>query len=202
MTEQNKVAGIVLAGGMARRMANQDKGLIEFAGRPLVAYALKSLAGVTPTFGISANRNLDRYETWGVPVLPDTSERFDGPLAGVMAALAYFEADVLVVLPCDSPLFTDEHLQRLVFALTDDIDIVIASDGEKLHPVFMALKTHLKNSLQNYLAEQGRRVQDWVVQQSWGIVEFDEAIDIFANINTEEDLSELESRARKLWPGG
>ena len=201
MTEQNKVAGIVLAGGMARRMDNQDKGLIEFAGRPLVDYARDRLQSVANQIGISANRNLDQYQNWGFAVIKDTSDTFAGPLAGVYAALEYFDADVLVVMPCDSPLFSEEHLQRLIDGLSDQIDIVIASDGQNVHPVFMVLKTQLKASLENYLSNQGRRVQDWVMQQSWGVVEFNDAINIFANINTVEELRELESRVSKDRPG-
>ena len=103
-------------------------------------------------------------------------------------------------MPCDSPLFSEEHLRRLLDGLSDQIDIVIASDGQNVHPVFMVLKTHLKASLENYLSNQGRRVQDWVMQQSWGVVEFNDAINIFANINTAEELRELESRVSKDRP--
>lgn len=194
MTEQNKIAGVVLAGGMARRMGGQDKGLIKFAGRPLVDYAVTSMQRITQDIAISANRHSDQYQQWGYPVIPDTNHDFLGPLAGIYAACHYFNADVLVVMPCDSPFFTQAHLQRMIDSLSDDIDVVIASDGNKPQPVFMVLKTRLKDSLEIYLAANGRRVQEWVMQNAWALVEFQEAINIFANINTEAELLEFESR--------
>ena len=201
MTEQNKIAGVVLAGGMARRMANQDKGLIEYAGRPLVDYAIKSLQSVTDEIGISANRNLDRYQQWNLPVIQDTTDTFMGPLAGVYAALDYFNADVLVVVPCDSPMFKAEHIVQLINRLSEKTNIVVASDGTHIHPVFMALNTGLKSSLEDYLAAQGRRVFEWVEKQSWGVVEFNEPVNVFTNINKPDDLQELEGRAGIIQPG-
>lgn len=198
MTEQNKIAGVVLAGGMGRRMGQQDKGLVEFAGRPLVDYAICSMQAITPHVGISANRHVDRYQEWSLPVIPDVNQDFLGPLAGVYAALEYFKADVLLVMPCDSPFFGPQHLLQLFQALGADQDVVIASDGQSHHPVFMALKTHLKDNLGRYLAANGRKVQDWVRQQAWAAVEFNETANLFTNINTRQDIFELESRISAL----
>ena len=66
---------MVLAGGLARRMGGQDKGLIELAGRPLVAHALAALAPQVHTLLVNANRNLERYTAFGYPVVPDLQQR-------------------------------------------------------------------------------------------------------------------------------
>ena len=200
MTEQNKIAGVVLAGGMARRMGGQDKGLIQFAGQPLVDYAIKSMQMVTREIVISANRHLEQYQRWGHPVVMDTSSDYLGPLAGIAAACRLTNADVLVVIPCDSPLFTGVHIQRMIEAMSEDVDVVIASDGQRFHPVFMVLKTHLQNEIETYLSAEGRRVQEWVEQQAWAVVEFNESFNIFANINTENELLALESRVKEHAP--
>ncbi len=164
MSDQNKVSGVVLAGGQARRMQQHDKGLVLFKQRPLVSYPIAALAAVTDQVVISANRNQAIYQQWQYPVISDASDDFDGPLAGVLAAMDYLDAEILLVLPCDSPLFTAAHLQQLLDGLTKQFDIAVAYDGERLHPVFLAIRTELKASLQAYLARGERRLQSWIFQ--------------------------------------
>jgi molybdopterin-guanine dinucleotide biosynthesis protein A len=198
MNEQTTVAGVILAGGLARRMNNQDKGLILYRGRPLVCYAIDALAGTTTEIIINANRNLDQYRRFGRPVVPDLSDSFDGPLAGILTAMLHSRADVLVVLPCDSPLIRPEHVRKLLAARADgDADIAAAHDGERLHPVFLALKTGLKDSLQGYLSRGERKIGRWLEQHRLVRVDFSATPEIFANVNTMAALSTLEAQHEK-----
>ncbi len=198
MNNQTKVTGVILAGGLARRMNNQDKGLINYKGRPMVSYAIAALASVTDQTLINANRNREQYLAFGLPVVADQTDGFDGPLAGVLAAMIHTDADVLVVMPCDSPLMKGEHLQKLLATRAEhDADVVIAFDGERLHPVFLAIKTALKASLQNYLGSGERKVDRWLEQQKMVTADFSDEPEIFININTMEDLSELEDKGDK-----
>ena len=96
MSAQIKVAGVVLAGGLARRMNNQDKGLVNFKGRPMISYALAALAPAVDQLFINANRNVDQYLNFGYPVISDQTDNFDGPLAGVLTAMIYADAKVLL----------------------------------------------------------------------------------------------------------
>src|SRR5581483_1360528 len=82
------VTGVVLAGGRGTRMGGADKGLVELHGRPLAAHALDRLRPQVDALLISANRNHDRYAALGAPVIADASSTFDGPLAGMLAALS------------------------------------------------------------------------------------------------------------------
>lgn len=192
MSEQNKVSGVVLAGGLARRMGQQDKGLILFKNRPLVSYALQAMTPLVEDLYISANRNQEQYRQWGFSVIADNSDCFDGPLAGILAAMQIVNHPVLLIMPCDSPLLTTEHVQRLLEALTDDVDIAVAFDGERLHPVFAALKTHLRADLQTYLQTGERKLQAWFKRHRVVEVDFSDRPGVFANINTPEQLQELE----------
>ena len=145
MLNQTKVTGVILAGGLARRMNNQDKGLVHYKCSPLVSYAIAALTDVTDQIIINANRNREHYQVFGLPVVTDQTDNFDGPLAGVLTAMIYTDADVLVVVPCDSPLIKAEHLQKLLAARAENAaDVAVAFDGERLHPVFLAIKTSLK----------------------------------------------------------
>jgi molybdopterin-guanine dinucleotide biosynthesis protein A len=194
MNEQTTVAGVILAGGLARRMNNQDKGLILYHGRPLVCYAIDALAGAMSEIIINANRNLEQYRRFGLPVVPDQTASFDGPLAGILTAMLHTGAEVLVVLPCDSPLIRAEHVQKLLSARAEhDADIATAHDGERLHPVFLALKTGLKDSLQNYLNHGERKLDRWLQQHRFVLVDFSATPHIFTNVNTMTELAALEA---------
>ncbi len=194
MLNQTKVTGVILAGGLARRMNNQDKGLVHYKGSPLVSYAIAALTDVTDQIIINANRNREHYQVFGLPVVADQTDNFDGPLAGVLTAMIYTDADVLVVVPCDSPLIKAEHLQKLLAARAENAaDVAVAFDGERLHPVFLAIKTSLKTSLENYLASGQRKAGDWLEQQKTVTADFSNEPEIFVNINTLTELSALEA---------
>ena len=194
MLNQTTVAGVILAGGLARRMNNQDKGLLLYKGHPLVSYAIAALTDVTDQIIINANRNREHYQAFGLPVVADQTDNFDGPLAGVLTAMIYTDADVLVVVPCDSPLIKAEHLQKLLAVRAENAaDVAVAFDGVRLHPVFIAIKTSLKTSLENYLASGQRKVGDWLEQQKTVKADFSNEPEIFFNINTLTELSALEA---------
>ena len=195
MNNPSKVSGVILAGGLARRMNNQDKGLVNYKGRPLVSYAIAALSAVADRPFINANRNRERYQAFGLPVIADQTNSFDGPLAGVLAAMLYTDADVMVVMPCDTPLIKAEHLQKLLTVRAEnDADVAVAFDGVRLHPVFLAIKTSLKTSLQDYLASGQRKIANWLELQNCVQADFCTEPEIFINVNTPTELSELEAQ--------
>lgn len=193
MNGQSKISAVVLAGGQARRMGQQDKGLVEFKQRSLVSYAIDALAGITTQISISANRNLEQYKQFGYPVIADGRDGFDGPLAGILAAMQASPSEVLLVLPCDTPLIQTTHLQRLLDGLEVYKDIAVAFDGERLHPVVMALKTHLQKNLEDYLNSGERKLQGWLYRHAWAKVDFSDQPQVFANINTLDELAILQA---------
>jgi molybdenum cofactor guanylyltransferase len=198
MNDQTKVTGVILAGGMARRMNQQDKGLVKYKGRPMVSYAIEAMRAVTGSVLINANRNEVEYRAFGFPVIADQTQTFDGPLAGVLSALCSTDGDVLVVMPCDSPLIQPQHLQRLLTERAEaDADIAVAYDGERLHPVFLALKTGLKDSLEQYLDSGERKIDRWLEQHVLVKVDFSEQPEVFQNINTLSDLEQLEAEVHE-----
>jgi len=195
MNNQTKVTGVILAGGLARRMNNQDKGLVNYKGRPMVSYAIAAVTAVADESIINANRNREQYQTFGLPVVADQTSSFDGPLAGILAAMIYTDADVLVVVPCDSPLIRAEHLQKLLATRAEnDAEVAVAFDGERLHPVFLAIKTSLKTSLRDYLASGQRKADRWLEEQKMVKADFSNEPEIFININTLTELSDLEAK--------
>lgn len=190
MNRQTKVAGVILAGGLARRMGGNDKGLIEFNGRPMISYAIAAMAPVVDPLVISANRNLETYQTFGYRVIPDLNQTFDGPLAGVLAAMMQVDADVLLTLPCDTPHIETNHMSALLNRFIETgAKAAVAFDGIRIQPAMLALSTSLCSSLQNYLSAGGRKVETWLNQCQFELADFSGQAGIFANINTPADLS-------------
>ena len=127
-------------------------------------------------------------------VVTDQTDSFDGPLAGVLTAMIHSDADVLLVVPCDAPLISSAPLQKLLASLAEhNADIAVAFDGERLHPVFLAIHCRLKISLQNYLASGERKVQTWLAQHNTVTVDLSDSPEVFTNVNTLTELSELEA---------
>ena len=193
MTGQNKIAGLVLAGGLGRRMAHQDKGLLLLNGQPLISHAVYALRPVVDELVISANRHPEYYARWASRVISDDYPGYSGPLAGILTAMRQLDAEILLVMPCDSPRFGSAQLQRLLQGLQDDIDVVVAGEGERLHPVFMAVRSRMQANLTAYLDSGQRRLQDWVRQQAWIAVDFQDQAGALFNINTPADLACLEA---------
>lgn len=190
--KQNTVAGVILAGGLARRMNNADKGLVTLNNKPLISYVLSELSTLLDDIYISANRNVNTYAQFGYPVITDLSTDFSGPLAGILSVMSATQADLLIVVPCDSPLIKTEHLQQLLKTLTKEhCDLTVAFDGERLHPVFLGLKTNLKPSLEAYLKSGERKLETWIKQHDWKITDFSNQSQIFTNINTYKELDQL-----------
>lgn len=195
--ERTKITGVVLAGGRARRMGGSDKGLLNFKGRPLVSYALDALKSVAGTIFINANRNREVYVAFGYPVIADQTGAFDGPLAGLLSAMRWARTPYVLTVPCDSPLIEGILLERLVQTLrAEDAEICAAYDGERLHPVFLIAECRLASSLEAYLASGQRKVDLWLNQHKLALADYSDHPELFANVNTPEELAALEEASR------
>jgi molybdenum cofactor guanylyltransferase len=195
MNNSAKITGVILAGGLARRMNHQDKGLVCYQGRPLVSYAIAALAPLVHETIINANRHHAEYQAFGLRVVADQTDSFDGPLAGILTAMINTDAEVLLVVPCDAPLITAAQLQKLLTTRADlNADVAVAYDGQQLHPVFLAIHTRLQSGLQDYLASGERKVQTWLAQHNTVPVDFSDTPEIFTNLNTLTELSLLEAK--------
>jgi len=191
----DKVTGLVLAGGRARRMAGRDKGLIELAGRSMVHWIVQRLVPQTTSVMISANRNFDRYAEFGFEVIRDIDDSFLGPLAGISAGLTRSKTPWLVTVPCDSPLLVADLVDRLSAAIRENgTGIAVAHDGNRLQPVFSLIHQDLAPDLVDFLQAGGRKIDLWLDRHVWVKVDFSADPDMFLNINTPEELVALEKR--------
>jgi len=187
------ITGIILAGGLARRMGGVDKGLIPFLGKPMIAHVIDELKPQVADILINANREIGQYQSFGFPVMQDTIEDFAGPLAGLHTGMKHAKTEFILSVPCDSPLLPNNLAIHLMKALqTNNADIAIAKTGEQTHPVFCLCRTSLVSDLEKFLTDGGRKVEDWQKRHHLTMVNFDDQSMAFSNINTMNDLSDLE----------
>jgi molybdenum cofactor guanylyltransferase len=193
------ITGLILAGGRGSRMGGVDKGLQPHLGVPL---ALHALGRLTPQVGkvmINANRNLASYESMGILVWPDEVPDYAGPLAGILAGLTHCETPYLVTVPCDTPNFPLDLVERLVQGLVEiDGEMAMAFTREggvpRRQPVFSLMKISLRNSLAAFVGSGQGNVGFWASQQRCAQVVFEDG-SAFFNANTLADLAQLQAGA-------
>jgi molybdopterin-guanine dinucleotide biosynthesis protein A len=181
------VSGIVLAGGLGRRMGGVDKGLQLLHGRPMIAHALARLAPQVDEIVINANQNHERYAAFGHRVVPDAIGGFAGPLAGLHAGLGAVSQPLAVTVPCDSPFLPTDLVARLHARLGAN-DLAVAKTGDQPHPVFALVRRAVAGNLETFLKSGGRKIDAWYASLKVIEVLFDDEADAFRNINTLEEL--------------
>ena len=211
------ITGLVLAGGLGRRMGGVDKGLQAWRGQPLVQHVLARLAPQVGPLLINANRHLHDYAAFGHPVVVDAAAGgdgagvgaisgsdglpFAGPLAGMLAGLGTCTTPWLMCVPCDAPLLADDLVMRLCAAFAGQAGtraaVVISREADgslQPQPVFCLLHVGLRASLQAWIATGQSKVMLWLRQQGCAQVVCDGG-PAFFNTNTLDDLDRLNAVA-------
>ncbi len=181
--------GIVLAGGMGRRMGSVDKGLALLHGKPMVEHVIERFAPQVDALIINANRSTEAYAKYGYRVVGDAVGGYAGPLAGLHAGLSAAETDFVVTVPCDSPFLPPDLVARLRDARdAAGADIAVAKTGAQAHPVFALVRRVVLDHLTRFLDGGGRKIDAWYATLAVVEVSFDDQADAFRNINTPEEL--------------
>ncbi len=184
----------ILAGGAGTRFGGQDKGWIEWRGRPLIEWTLEAVRPQAREVLVSANRNVDRYRALGVTVVSDPctgQERFDGPLAGLLSLLEAARQDWLLCVPCDAVQVPADLAQRFAAAASaGQADIAVLADGQGLHPTFCFVRTALAADARRCFEDGERAPRRWFERHRIARLEAPAPI----NLNTPEGLRALELR--------
>lgn len=189
------ITAVILAGGRARRMDGEDKGLIELHGKPLVDYIIAALRPQAGHVIVNANRNLDRFREFGYPVVRDSMGDFFGPLAGMATGMQVAETPFILAVPCDSPFIPAQLCETLRQAMQKaDADISVAHDGIRMQPVYALLRCELLPSLLSYLSAGGRKIDAWYAQHRLALADFSAFPDVFLNLNTPSDRLVIEKK--------
>ena len=186
---------VILSGGRATRMGGVDKGLIKLQNQPLIQHAISRLQPQVDEILINANREIAQYAAFGFKVLQDENQDFAGPLAGMLLGLKHSKHELVLAVPCDSPLLPLDLVERLYNGMAESrMDIAAASSDGNAHPVFCLMKKSVLPSLQAFLDAGERKVSAWQKSQKYVEVDFRDCADAFVNLNTPQDLADLEQK--------
>ena len=194
--------GLILAGGLARRMGGGDKALKPLAGRPILAHVIERLRGQCGDLLINANGDPARLAVFGLPVIADTIPDFAGPLAGVLAGLDWIaghrpQAGWLLSVAADTPFIPDDLAARLHHArAAAGTPLACAASGGQSHHATGLWPVALREELRRDLAAGERRLGRWTQGHGVAVAEWPaEPVDPFFNVNTPDDLAEAERLA-------
>jgi molybdenum cofactor guanylyltransferase len=205
MTSNPPTLGLVLAGGLARRMGGGDKALIKICGITILDRVLATLSGQCAGIVINANGDTKRFADTGLDVVADTVPDFAGPLAGILAGLDWLAAqnngiEWLLSVPGDCPFLPDDLVERLHQArrkLGAGVPLACARSGEWRHPVVALWPLALREDLRKALLEEDlHKIEVWTARHGVAIAEWPaEPVDPFFNVNTPEDAVKAEKIA-------
>jgi molybdopterin-guanine dinucleotide biosynthesis protein A len=189
--------GLVLAGGLARRMGGGDKARIEIGGVTILDRVLATLSAQCTGIILNANGDPERFADTGCPVVPDNVPGHPGPLAGILAGLDWLAEqgngiEWIVSVPGDCPFLPDDLVERLHLARREKgtgVPLACARSGEWRHPTVglwpLALRADLRKAL---VQEDLRKIEIWTARHGIAIADWpDQPIDPFFNVNTPED---------------
>ena len=198
------IGSVILAGGKASRMGGADKAFLPLAGKPLLAHVVARLAPQVSDIVISANGDLARFTSFGLPVIADSLGEFAGPLAGLLAGLEWFaknrpDISYVVSVPTDTPFLPADLVARFLAARFDAGRPLVARSESGVHPVIGLWPVEMAQDLRKALNEGVRKVGAWTELQSAIEVTFPleevggKPLDSFFNINRPEDLAKAEA---------
>ncbi|WP_370279346.1 molybdenum cofactor guanylyltransferase MobA [Pontibacterium sp.] len=188
----SSIAAVILAGGQGSRMGGEDKGLVPFRQGPMIRWTLERVQAQVDELVISCNRNRETYDRFGLATVTDDTQGFVGPLAGVQAAMNHLDGrhSHLLVLPCDTPLISEELIDLLINKAKQQPDAItlLHADGRPqfLHAV---IPVQYHANLNTTLESGQRAVFKWYKQFPIQTVEVENHAQCLVNMNTFEHLS-------------
>jgi molybdenum cofactor guanylyltransferase len=202
-TDFPETPGVLLAGGLARRMGGGDKPMRRIGGRSILERVIARLSPQCDGLILNANGDPARFENFGLPVIPDTVANFPGPLAGILAALDWTAAnrpDVKWILSAaaDCPFLPRDLVARLHRARAEEnAELAVAASDGQSHPVIGLWSVGLRQALRHALVvEDIRKVERWTARYALATVEWPvETLDPFFNANTMDDIAAAERLA-------
>lgn len=191
-----KTAGLILAGGLSRRMGGGDKPLVAIEGKTLLERTIERLAPQVGPLLLNANGDPARFAAFGLEVAADVVDGYGGPLVGVLTGLEWARAkgaDWVVSAAADTPLFPADLASRLVAAAADKADIAMAQSQGRAHPVFALWPVALADDLRRAVVDEGvRKIEAFTDRYRVAKVEWPHhPYDPFFNVNTPEDVVRL-----------
>jgi len=196
-----EIVGVLLAGGLSRRMGGGDKTLRRLAGRSILDHVIERVRPQVAALVLNANGDPSRFAEYDLPVVPDSVPGFAGPLAGVLAGLDWAaerrpDCALVASVPTDAPFLPRDLVARLLRGMkAEGADLACATSGDQAHPVVGLWPVRLRDALRQALVGEGiRKVDVWTGRYRLATIAFaDTPIDPFFNANRPDDLAAAEA---------
>ena len=204
MTEQPPTAGVILAGGLARRMGGGDKPMRMVGGRAILDHVIERFSPQCEPVLLNANGDPSRFSSFQLTVIPDPVQGYPGPLAGILAALNWTadhrpDVEWVASVSGDCPFLPRDLVRRFHEARSrEGAQLAVAASAGQVHPVIGLWRVDLRHDLQHaLLVEEIRKIDRWTSRYRTATVDWlAEPMDPFFNTNTLEELAEAERLAR------
>ena len=205
---KESIAGVILAGGLSRRMGGGDKGLRTLGGRPLLAHVVERAQDQCAALVLNANGDPSRFAAMGLPVVADSIEGFAGPLAGILAGMDWAAENApdcawLASFAGDAPFAPVDLVARMAKAVeAEGADLATVSSGGRSHPVFGLWSLRLREALRKAIVDEDmRKVDVWTARYSLVTVDYAaQPFDPFFNANRPDDIEAAERILADLTP--
>ena len=204
------IPGIILAGGLSRRMGGGDKGLLKLGETSIIERIIDKISPQVGSLAININGDSSRFPDYKLPIIPDSIKGYLGPLSGILAGMEWAFKNgnrYIATVAADTPFLPDDFIKRLhAMVKSKNLNIGIAAsrilsgDDVFIHPTFGIWEVALKDDLRDALANDTRKIMFWAKKFKLDYYYFDTSdklSDPFFNINTPDDLEEAKYRLKK-----
>ena len=204
------IPGIILAGGLSRRMGGGDKGLLMLGETSIIERVIDKISPQVGSLAININGDSSRFPDYKLPIIPDSIKGYLGPLSGILAGMEWAFKNgnrYIATVAADTPFLPDDFIKRLhAMVKSKNLNIgiaasrILSTDDVFMHPTFGIWEVGLKDDLRNALANDTRKIMFWAKKFKLDYYYFDTSdklSDPFFNINTPDDLAKAKCRLKK-----
>ncbi|MFM1782132.1 MAG: Molybdenum cofactor guanylyltransferase [Pseudomonadota bacterium] len=189
----HSVTVVILAGGQSKRMQVQNKATVLFEGKPLITHVIDRMKTQTKHTVINTHRNQKDFEIFHLPLIDDILDIQEGPLLGILTSLQAIKTDWIQFVPCDTPNLPSDLITILMKEVEAEKTLVaVPETSDGLQSTCLLCHSSTLNNLQIFFNQGGRKIEDWIRQLSFSIVQFNDKSQ-FLNVNTQEELKKAYS---------
>jgi molybdopterin-guanine dinucleotide biosynthesis protein A len=189
----HSVTVVILAGGQSKRMQVQNKATVLFEGKPLITHVIDRMKTQTKHTVINTHRNQKDFEIFHLPLIDDILDIQEGPLLGILTSLQAIKTDWIQFVPCDTPNLPSNLIAILMKEVEAEKTLVaVPETSDGFQSTCLLCHSSTLNNLQIFFNQGGRKIEDWIRQLAFSIVQFNDKSQ-FLNVNTQEELKKAYS---------
>jgi len=189
----HSVTVVILAGGQSKRMQVQNKATVLFEGKPLITHVIDRMKTQAKHTVINTHRNQKDFEIFHLPLIDDILDIQEGPLLGILTSLQAIKTDWIQFVPCDTPNLPSDLIAILMKEVEAEKTLVaVPETSDGFQSTCLLCHSSTLNNLQIFFNQGGRKIEDWIRQLAFSIVQFNDKSQ-FLNVNTQEELKKAYS---------